>query len=389
MRRLAALVIALFVAAACGGGGTSVSRTSEPAATRGSPAPVDASSFEALASGWRTDFTRASVSGGEFLSGGPGKEGIPAIDHPKFVPVADATFVDDREPVLALEINGDARAYPVQILIWHELANDIVGGTPVAVSYCPLCNSSVVFNRTVQSRVLDFGVSGVLRNSDLVMFDRQTESWWQQITGEAVVGAFLGTRLEALPSNTISFADFRAAYPDGKVLSRDTGFNRDYGRNPYKSYDAGGSEPFLFKGQLDDRLDPVERVVAVEFGTDAAAYPFSRLADHPVVNDVVGRQTIVVFYRKGTLSSLDRSSIRDSKDVGAGVVFGSSLDGRVLTFEPRGDEFRDLETGSSWDISGVARSGPLAGRSLTKVVHGNHFWFAWAAFKPETRVWQP
>ena len=147
MRRLAALVIALFVAAACGGGGTSGSRTSEPAAIPGSPAPVDASSFEALASGWRTDFTRASVSGGEFLSGGPGKDGIPAIDHPKFVPVADATFVDDREPVLALEINGDARAYPVQILIWHELANDVVGGTPVAVSYCPLCNSSVVFNR--------------------------------------------------------------------------------------------------------------------------------------------------------------------------------------------------------------------------------------------------
>jgi len=389
MRWLAAMVITLSVAAACGGGGTSGSRTGAPAAIPGSPAPVDASSFEALAGDWRTDFTRASVSGGEFLSGGPGKDGIPAIDHPKFVPVAEATFVDDREPVLTLDVDGDARAYPVQILVWHELVNDVVGGKPVAVSYCPLCNSSVMFDRTVQGRVLDFGVSGLLRNSDLVMYDRQTESWWQQITGEAVVGDFLGTRLDVLASNTISFADFRAAHPDGKVLSRDTGFNRDYGRNPYQSYDDNNSEPFLFKGHLDGRLDPVDRVVTVEFGTEAVAYPFSRLADHLVVNDVVGRQAIVVIYRKGTLSPLDRSSIRDSKDVGAGVAFSSSLDGRVLTFEASGDAFRDLETGSSWDISGVARSGPLAGRSLTKVVHGNHFWFAWAAFKPETRIWQP
>ena len=382
------MVIAMLVAAACGGG-TSGPRTAAPSAIPGSPAPIDASSFDAIAGGWRTDFTRASVPSGEFLSGGPGKDGIPAIEAPKFISVADATFVDDREPVLTLVVRGDARAYPVQILIWHELVNDLVGGKPVAVSYCPLCNSSVVFDRTVQGRVLDFGVSGLLRNSDLVMYDRQTESWWQQITGEAVVGAFLGTRLDVLASNTISFADFRAAHPDGKVLSRDTGFSRDYGRTPYRSYDASGSRPFLFDGQLDERLDPVDRVVTVEFGAEAVAYPFSRLADHPVVNDVVGRQSIVVFYRKGTLSSLDRSSIRDSKDVGAGVAFSSSLDGRVLTFEASGDAFRDRETGSSWDISGVARSGPLAGRSLTKVVHGNHFWFAWAAFKPEPRIWQP
>ncbi len=389
MRWLAAMVITLSVAAACGGGGTSGSRTAAPSATPGSPAPINASSFEAVAAGWRTDFTRASVAGTEFMSGGPGKDGIPAIDHPKFVSVAEATFVDDREPVLTIDINGDARAYPVQILVWHELVNDIVGGEPVAVSYCPLCNSSVVFDRAVQGRVLDFGVSGVLRKSDLVMYDRQTESWWQQITGEAVVGDFLGTRLDVLASNTISFADFRAAHPDGKVLSRDTGFNRDYGRTPYRSYDAAGSRPFLFDGQLDERLDPVERVVTVQFGTEAVAYPFSRLADHPVVNDVAGRQPIVVFYRKGTVSPLDRTNIRDSRDVGSAVVFSRSLDGKLLTFEARGDELRDVGTGSVWDITGVARSGSLAGKSLKAANHGTSFWFAWAAFKPETRIWQP
>ncbi len=388
MRGLAAMAIAFLVTAACGGG-ASGSRDTAALATPGSPAPIRASSFDAVASGWRTDFTRASVAGTEFMSGGPGKDGIPAIDHPKFVSVAEATFVDDREPVLTLEVDGDARAYPVQILVWHELVNDVVGGEPVAVSYCPLCNSSVVFDRTVQGRILDFGVSGILRNSDLVMYDRQTESWWQQITGEGVAGAFTGVHLDVLASNTISFADFRAAHPDGKVVSRDTGFSRDYGRTPYRSYDASGSRPFLFAGQLDERLDPVDRVVTVQFGAEAVAYPFSRLADHPAVNDVVGRQPIVVFYRKGTVSPLDRTNIRDSKDVGSAVVFSRAIDNRLLTFEASGNAFLDVETRSAWDISGVARSGPLAGTSLKLANHDTSFWFAWAAFKPETRIWQP
>jgi hypothetical protein len=373
---------------ACGAG-TDVPRTVLSSVTPGSPARIRASSFDAVASGWRTDFTRAAVSGAEFMSGGPGKDGIPAIDRPKFVSVDDATFVDDREPVLTLDVNGDPRAYPVQILIWHELVNDVVGGKPVAVSYCPLCNSSVVFDRTVQGRLLDFGVSGLLRNSDLVMYDRQTESWWQQITGEAVVGAFTGVHLDVLASNTISFADFRAAHPEGKVLSRDTGFSRDYGRTPYQSYDAGGGRPFLFAGKLDERLDPVDRVVTVQFDAEAVAYPFSRLVDHAVVNDTAGGEPIVVFYRKGTVSPLDRSNIRDSRDVGSAVVFSRTLDGKLLTFQANGDEFHDVDTGSLWDITGVARSGPLAGKSLKQANHTTSFWFAWAAFRPETRIWQP
>ncbi len=376
------------------------------AACAGSPAPPDGSASRSSAipgtpqrdaftqrfsGAWRTDFARATVPASEFDNGGPGKDGIPAIEHPQFVPVAQATFLDPREPVIAFGLNGDVRAYPVEILVWHELVDDVVGGEPVLVSYCPLCNSAVVFKRTLNGTVYDFGVSGLLRNSDMVMFDRQTESWWQQITGEALVGSLAGSKLAFLPAETISFADFRTAHPDGTVLSRDTGYSRDYGRNPYVSYDDPNSETgtFLYHGPVDHRLSVVERVVALDLNGDAVAYPFSRLQGHPVVNDRVGGTPIVVFYRKGTLSPLDRRSITDSKDIGAGVVFERTLDGQRLTFEPRGTAFRDGETGSTWDITGRATAGPLAGKQLAPVVHGNDFWFAWAAFKPDTRVWSP
>jgi len=255
------------------------------------------------------------------------------------------------------------------------------------VTYCPLCNSSVVFKRTLNGAVYDFGVSGLLRNSDLVMYDRQTESWWQQITGEAVVGELTGAALEFLPSSTISFADFRTAHPEGKVLSRDTGFSRSYGRNPYAGYDSN-DRPFLFSGDVDDRLDAVDRVVALEAGGEAAAYAFSRLEKHPAVNDVVGGEPVVIFYRKGTVSALDRSAINESADVGAGVAYSRRAGGQTLTFEPSEDGFRDVETGSGWDINGRAVSGPMAGAQLDPMIHGNHFWFAWAVFKPHTRVWQ-
>ncbi len=389
-RRLPVLLIALLgalLAAACGGGGD-VGRELPASTAAGSSPVLDADQFRGLASGWDTDFSRASVGAHEFRSGGPGKDGIPSIDEPKFVGIAEADFLDAREPVLAFEWNGDARAYPVQILIWHEIVNDVVAGEPVLVTYCPLCNSSVVFKRTVSGNVHDFGVSGFLRNSDLVMFDRQTESWWQQITGEAVVGELTGATLEFLPSSTISFEDFRAAYPNGKVMSRDTGFSRSYGRNPYAGYDSNDS-PFLFSGEVDDRLDAVDRVVAMEVGGEAAAYAFSRLEEHPVVNDLVGGRPVVILFRKGTVSSLDRSAINESADVGAGVAYSREVEGRTLTFESAGDAFRDVETGSLWDISGRALSGQLAGMQLETLVHGNHFWFAWAVFKPETRVWSP
>jgi Protein of unknown function (DUF3179) len=187
----------------------------------------------------KTDFSRRTVELAEIESGGPPKDGIPAIDRPRFVGVPAArAWLKGKEPVIVLRMGRDARAYPLQILMYHEIVNDSVNGVPVAVTFCPLCNASIVFERRVGERVLDFGTTGRLRFSDLVMYDRQTESWWQQFTGRGIVGHYAGTGLKKIASEIVSFADFAAAHPTGLVLSRETGYPRPYGRNPYTGYDS-------------------------------------------------------------------------------------------------------------------------------------------------------
>ena len=339
--------------------------------------------------GWKTDFSRHSVPFSEITGGGPGHDGIPSIDDPQFITPQEAQrWLGGQEPVIAFEIGGDARAYPLQILTWHEIANDVVGGVPVTVTFCPLCNSAIVFERTLDGVLFEFGVSGNLRSSDLIMYDRQTQSWWQQFTGEAIVGELTGKKLTILPASLISFSDFQAANPEGRVLSRDTGFSRPYGRNPYAGYDRVDNPPFLFDGELDGRLLPKERVAAVTIGDVDAAFPFSILEKDRAVNYTVDDQDLVVFFKPGTLSALDRSSIEDSRDVGATGVFEPNLNGQKLTFRADGDIIIDNETGSVWNILGQATEGPLSGSNLTPIVHGNHFWFAWGAFKPDTKIYQ-
>ena len=339
--------------------------------------------------GWKTDFSLHTIDYGEILSGGVPRDGIPPLDNPKFTTSDEANqWLADQEPVIALEIDGHAVAYPLQVLTWHEIANDVVGDVPVAVTFCPLCNTAIVFDRRLDGVVHDFGVSGNLRNSDLIMWDRQTESWWQQFTGEGIVGELAGKQLMLLPSSIISWADFRAAHPQARVLSRDTGFSRPYGTNPYVGYDDVDKPPFLYRGPLDGRLLPKERVVSVSVGDVDAAFPFSVLEEEGVVNYPVDGRPLVVFFRSGTTSALDGQSIRDSRDVGATGVFDSTLDGRALTFRVDGDAFVDNETGSVWNILGRAVEGPLSGEQLTPIVHANHFWFAWGAFKPDTLIYQ-
>ena len=337
--------------------------------------------------GWETDFDKHSVPLSEFQSGGPGRDGIPPVDEPKPVDQEQAEeFLDDKEPVLVAEAGGDARAYPVQILIWHEIVNDDLAGRPIAVTYCPLCNSSLVFDRRVEGETLTFGTTGNLRNSDLVMWDRQTESWWQQLTGEAVVGALTGTKLEALPSQTLSWSDFKERYPDGDVLSRDTGHDRDYGANPYEGYDTPDQQPFLLDGEADRRLPPKERVAAAFVGDEVAVVPFPRLARERVVNAEVGGRPLVFLFKPGVRSALDAGAINDSKDVGTAAAFERTLDGRELELRAEGDGFVDREGGSRFDITGRAVSGPLEGRRLPQVRHDQQFWFALAAFVPDARI---
>ena len=341
------------------------------------------------ASGWKTDFSRHTVPLNEIFSGGPPRDGIPPIDDPNFTTIKNADrWLDASEPVIAFELNGDSRAYPLEILIWHEIVNDVVGGLPVAVTFCPLCNSSIVFERTLDGVVLDFGTSGNLRRSDLIMWDRQSETWWQQLTGEGIVGTLAGKKLTFLPASVISWSDFKAANPEGKVLSRLTGFARDYGENPYEGYDRADNPPFQIDGGLDGRLLPKERVATFTIDDTAAAFPFTVLDTERVVNYEVSGKKIVVFFKPGTRSAFDGLLVGDTEEIGSTGVFEAVLDGRALTFRPEGDTFVDIESGSVWDILGKATGGPLAGDTLTPIVHDNTFWFAWASFKPDTKIYQ-
>ncbi len=338
---------------------------------------------------WRTDFTRHTVPLEEIVSGGPPKDGIPAIDRPRFVAVRTADrWLEGREPVVVVAHGGDVRAYPYQVLIWHEIVNDVVGGLPLAVTYCPLCNTALVFRRAHGGRTLDFGTTGRLRHSDLVMYDRQTETWWQQATGEAIVGELAGDTLSWFPAQTTSWSDFRSAHPEGRVLSRETGYDRPYGRNPYAGYDRSpGPIAGFFSRPADDRLPAMERVAAAVVGGRSVAYPFSHLQEIRVMNDEAGGTPLVVFWAPGTSSALDAATVAGGRDVGASGIFVRRAGERVLTFEraPR-DRFRDRETGSEWDLLGRAVAGPLRGTRLERVPHGDYFWFAWAAFQPATRI---
>ena len=359
---------------------------------------AEAQPAEARLPGFATDTSKRTIDLDELQSGGPPKDGIPALDAPRFVSAEAArAWLADPEPVVLLRVGGAAKVYPLQILTWHEIANDTLGGVPVAVTFCPLCYSAVAVDRRVETpdgpRTLDFGVSGLLRFSDLVMFDRQTETLWQQYTGEALVGDLVGTTLTVLPAQIVSFAQARTLHPDAPVLSRETGFDRDYGRNPYAGYDDVERTPFLYRGAPDGRLAPMARVVAVDAGAAYRAYPARLTRERGVVHDTLGGRPVVVFHGDGATTALGAARIAEARVVGTTGAFVPAVtrDGRrqPLTFRPDGDAFVDAETGSRWAVTGEAVSGPLAGARLEPVRHHDTFAFAWFAFRPETTVWRP
>ena len=389
----------------------------------------------------RVSAERASVPIGDILSGGPPPQGIPALGfrglrgvaeaspEPRFVTQAQAAeWLGDLEPVILMRLGGEARLYPLQILTWHEIANDTLGGVPVAVTFCPLCNSALAFDRrvpatqaqvdalrrdghAVRAEPLDdaaarlfeqqygraapelgidvtFGVSGLLYFSNMLMFDDTTFTLWSQLIGEGLVGDMTGDHLIRYPAQIVGFAEARAAEPDALVLSQDTGFRRSYGQNPYVGYDEIGSPAFLFRGPSDGRLAPKERVITVD-GGEPVAYPFDHLRDARVVHDAIAGDAVVAFWAPGTATALGAPSIAGAEDIGAVGLFRTEVDGRSLRFEADGDGFVDTDTGSVWDVTGRARSGPLEGTVLDAVPHDNTLWFAWAAFRPETEVRRP
>lgn len=258
-----------------------------------------------------TDFSKASVSFEEILSGGPPKDGIPSIDEPKFEPASEIANLSPRELVIRLRIGEEVRGYPLRILTWHEIVNDVVDGVPVAVTYCPLCNAAIVFDRRLGGQTLEFGTTGKLRKSDLVMYDRQTESWWQQFLGEAIVGELTGARLEMLPSRLESWESFRSAHPDAPVLVPNNPRLRSYGRNPYAGYDSAAA-PFLYDGEMPEDIAPMAYVVAVE----DQAWSLNLLREQGRIES----GELVLTWREGAASALDSSDISKGKEIGNVVV---------------------------------------------------------------------
>jgi len=333
-------------------------------------------------------FPEPLVDPRDIISGGPPPDGIPSIDTPVFIDVVDnLDALPANEPVVLLEINGDARAYPVRVMIWHEIVNDVVGGVPVAVTYCPLCNSAATYDRRVRAFQTTFGTSGRLFASALVMYDRATESLWTHYNGEAVVGLLAGERLTEYASPLLSWGEFRSSHPNGRLLDfTQTGFNRDYGRNPYVGYDDPEGTPFLFRGALDDRATALARVVGVDVDGSSAAFPLSSLRAEAAAatNTGVGASPIVILWKAGQASALDSGSIEDGVDVGSTGVFRPIADGQSLTFVAEGGAFVDLETGSTWTITGHATAGSLEGSQLERIPHLDTFWFAWSTYQPGT-----
>lgn len=339
---------------------------------------------------WPTDWTRQTVGLDEFLVGLPRldpRDGIPPTDTPRYEPIADATWLGEREPGALVRLNGEVRFYPLSILTRHEIVNDRFGDIPVAVTFCPLCNTALTFDRRVDGQVLRFGVSGLLRNSDLVMWDDATTSLWQQITGEGVVGTFAGTQLETISTSIAAYGDVVEDFPEALSLSRETGFGINYGANGYVGY-SSSEAPFLFDGEPDPRFPALSRVVGVSVDGIDKAYPFEVLADSPAVNDELGGVPVAVLWGGDTADALDGPVIADSQAIGSGTAFDRRVGDQTLTFSSTGDgRFTDAESGTTWSLLGVGLDGPLAGEQLEVVTHRNEFWFAWASFFPDAAVY--
>lgn len=325
-------VLALVLLAGCGGSTSPKQRTPAPAPPVPDFSRITGSglypTLGQLKRGWKTDFSRHVVPLSEFQRGGTGKDGIPAVDKPWRVRVRDVDFLAPEEPVVELVVNGRARAYPLGALVRHEIVNDRVAGIPVVVTFCPLCNTALVFDRRLGGHTLSFGATGSLRNADLVMYDRQTESWWQQFGGQALVGRYAGAKLRRLPSRGVLWREFEREHPDGLVVTTRTDFDLPYGKNPYLGYlDPRRPAPFPVARAEDRQLPPSERVVFVEHRTDAAAVPFSILHEKRVLTIEVGGRRFTVRLNGAT------ADVRDEH--GRLVPFSEPFWFAVAAFRPR------------------------------------------------------
>jgi len=346
---------------------------------------------------WNTDTTLTNIDLSELMVVLP-RGSFVVLNNPNFVGKEEGlkSFLT-KEPVLSVEIDGIAKAYPLNMLSIHEIANDTLSGVSILATFCPLCNAGIVYDRSLKYKgkefLLDFEVSGMLRKSDMVMADKQTETWWQQIEGKGIVGTLVGAELSVIPSLVISVEEFFNRYPHGRILSKKTGIpnaEESYGINYYKNYDDPDNKPydrFFSPEDIDPRLPAMERIVDIRSRGEFKVYPFSAVEKAGVINDEFNEKSVVLFFQPGTISVLDEKEIKDSKDVGMVTVFNPMVDDQLLKFKKMGDKFVDEMTNSVWDITGRCVDGILKGKELQIEPHGNHFAFAWLAFHPETKIY--
>lgn len=325
----------------------------------------------------------------EILSGGPPPDGIPPIENPKYISAVEANaFLSDDEFVLGITYEGISRAYPLQILVWHEIVNDEFSGKLLLITYCPLCFTGIAFKPFIGDEPVTFGTSGKLYNSDLVMYDRKTSSYWSQITGQAIRGELAGLALEKVPIDTIRWGDWKKIHPNTQVLSRDTGFNRAYGQEPYGGYYQGGG-PIFPIANSDSRLPEKSIVHGVSINGLARAYPEQSVADvGGIVNDVVGSLSLLIVQDPDQITKPDRGL--GSKVVSSRVtrIFDRMIDGITLDFEIIDGKLFDEQTGSEWSFEGMALSGPHEGKRLARIASTPEFWFSWSSFYPDTEIFQ-
>ena len=317
-----------------------------------------------------TDGVKHIIPLDKIKGGGPPKDGIPSIDDPVFATADNAHFMSDSDTVIGLEINGEVRAYPLFILVWHEIVNDVVGGVPVSVTYCPLCYTNQVFERVIDGKMVEFGTSGKLYNSNLLMYDRLTESYWSQALGMAVKGELTGYELNLIPFDVITWGDWKKIYPDTLVLTTDTGHIRSYATDPYGDY---YTEPRIIfpVSNNDDRMHPKEIILGFGLEGIRKAYKQNDVESNTLINDFVGPIPLL-------LVSLFSENSR---------AFERTVDGNVLDFVFVEGKIIDIQTNSEWNYDGLSISGIYEGKQLQRIPIEPGFWFEWAAFHPQTLVY--
>jgi hypothetical protein len=339
--------------------------------------------------GWRiegwdnTDFSKHNVDFKSILSGGPGRDGIPPIYEPEFTSTEEASgWLSDSEPVIVFERGKKSRAYPLRILMWHEIVNDVLDKRSYIVTFCPLCNAAVVYDTNFGGRNHRFGVSGKLRNSDMVMWDHTTESWWQQLTGEAIVGSSTGRKLKPLPSQMISFGTYKKLRPTGEVLSQETGHRRNYGENPYVRYDSGA--PFFPVPGNKSGIRTMDRVMGLESQGKMFALAVSSMRGKRYAILKAGETDLVAFNLSSANSALDKKSIEASKKIPHITLFKNTESKVLQRLVWRNGALIDKDAGTVWNALG---EGFLEGKKLYQlepVGSGIFFAFAWFGFYPES-----